>query len=493
MSEPYDGTQNQLPADVARLLGASSRARVAAGDPLPGLTSWILERKLGGGGFGEVWLVRHEWKDERRAVKFCFDPEAQSRLTTYEKQIVVRVMRYTNNNPNIVPLLECNLSGNVPWLMYEYVEGGTLAETITESRALAPPRRLGRAVRILHELAAALATMHRLNPPIVHRDLKPQNVLMAGRVPRITDFGIGGTGDPGTGEMQALSARMPTVLQTAGSSKYAPPEQMFGSPPNPRDDVYALGVIAYQLVMGDLSALPNSSTAEHLRALRVPAELAALIARSADLNPDRRPRDAAEWENDLSALVKKKTASGSSPAVPATGKRPDDSRPDVTEAMDALGESEPGALVPARSVELHARGRWYARPANDPRAEWQLIAATPATVHMVPEEVYRFSVYSAATEDEVLALGDLVGAPNVVYLNLSFCAGVTDRALELLPALPTLRQLFLRDAALITDAGLVHLHALKRLRLLDLTDCPQLSAAALDALQAALPKCTIRR
>jgi eukaryotic-like serine/threonine-protein kinase len=490
MSEPHDGTQHQLPDDVARLLGVGPRARIVAGDPLPGLTSWILERKLGGGGFGEVWLVRHEWKDESRAVKFCFDPEAQSRLTSYEKQIVVRVMRYTNNNPNIVPLLECNLSGNVPWLMYEYVEGGTLADAITESRALAPPRRLGRAARILYDISAALATMHRLNPPIVHRDLKPQNVLMAGRVPRITDFGIGGTGDPGTGEHQALSARMPTVLQTAGSSKYAPPEQMFGSPPNPRDDVFALGVIAYQLVMGDLSALPNSNTADQLRALRVPAELAALISRSTDLNPDRRPRDAGEWERDLGALVKKKTAGATTaPAV----RRPDDSRPDSTEPMDALGESELGSLGQARSVELHARGRWYARPVSDPRAGWQLVSATPGTVHMVPEEVYRFSVYSAATEDEVLALGDLVGSPSVVYLNLSFCAGVTDRALGLLVALPSVRQLFLRDASAITDAGLVHLRALKRLRMLDLSDCPQLSAAAVADLQAALPNCTIRR
>jgi serine/threonine protein kinase len=489
MSEPHDGTQHQLPDDVARLLGVGPRARIVSGDPLPGLTSWILERKLGGGGFGEVWLVRHEWKDECRAVKFCFDPEAQSRLTNHEKQIVVRVMRYTNNNPNIVPLLECNLSGSVPWLMYEYVEGGTLAETITESRALPPPRRLGRAVRILYDISLALATMHRLNPPIVHRDLKPQNVLMAGRVPRITDFGIGGTGDPGTGEHHALTTRMPTVLQTAGSSKYAPPEQMFGSVPNPRDDVYALGVIAYQLVMGDLSALPGPGTASELRELRVPNELATLIARSADLNPDRRPRDAGEWARDLDALVKKKTATGTALGAP---RRSDDSRPDGTEPMDALGESEPGALAQARSVALHARGRWYARPAHDPRAEWLLLTATPNTVHLVPEEVYRFSVYSAATEDEVLALGDLTGAPNVVYLNLSFCAGVTDRALALLVALPSVRQLFLRGAGSITDAGLGHLHALQRLRMLDLTDCPQLSARALERLRAALPKCSIR-
>lgn len=488
MSEPL-GTREQLPHDLARLLGA--RAPVCPGDPLPGLTSWILERRLGGGGFGEVWLVRHEWKDERRAVKFCLDPDAKSRLVSHEKQIVLRVMRHTNNHPNIVPLLECNLSGEHPWLMYEYVEGGTLAEALAEWAKLPPPRRLGRAVRALHAISAALATFHRLAPPIVHRDMKPQNVLMSGRVPRITDFGIGAVGEParpeGTDTPPALQGRVPTLLQTAGSSKYAPPEQMFGSPPHPRDDVFALGVIAYQMVVCDLSALPGAGTAAELRALRVPAELTGLIARSVDLDPLRRPGDAGEWEQGLDALVRKKTASGPVP------RRSDASADDGTEPMEALGESSLSSYGPARVVDLPARGRWYARPANDPRAEWRLVAATPAAVELNPDEVYRFSVYSAATEAEVRALAALAGAPGLVYLNLSFCAGVTDAVLAELRAFPAVRQLFLRGATGITDAGLAHLHGLDRLRALELTDCPQLSAAAVEALRAALPACALRR
>src|SRR5829696_5857348 len=80
---------------------------------------------------------------------------------------------------------------------------------------------------------------------------------------------------------------------------------MLGSPPNPRDDVYALGVIAYQMVTADLTAVPGADATQELRDLKVPGELASLIVRSVAVNPDRRPKDATEWESALAALVEK--------------------------------------------------------------------------------------------------------------------------------------------------------------------------------------------
>ena len=479
--QPTDvNTRERSPTDIAR---QTPPPRFAPGDHLPNLEMWVLQRLLGGGGFGEVWLARHERKGEA-AVKFCTDPAARHKLVTHEKAVVLRVMKYAADHPNIVPLLECNLSGDIPWLMYEYVEGGTLAEAVAEWRALSPPRRLGRAVRTLHAIAGALATFHRFDPPLVHRDLKPANVLMAGTVPRITDFGIGGVAvEAAHAETpvadSGLHVQTPTIIQAVGSSQYAPQEQLLGSPPSPRDDVFALGVLAYQLVLADLKATPDDGAAAELKAMKIPTELAALIVQSVALDPERRPKDASEWKRKLGALMSKKTVAAPPPAESS----------DATEPLDALSDSD--AISDTASLTLETRGRWYARPAGR-RSDWQLVATTPAEVPVRPGEAYRFSINSAATEADVDAIHVLADLNALHYLNLSYCAGVTDAGLAHLEAFPGLRQLFLRDCANITDAGLTHLHALATLRTLDLTDNPHLTPAAIAALREALPKCKIQ-
>jgi serine/threonine protein kinase len=464
----------------------------APGDPLPNLEMWTLERRLGGGGFGEVWLARHPRKGAA-AVKFCTDPTARHQLVTHEKAVVARVMRHSGDHPNVVPLLECNLTGDIPWLMYEFVEGGTLAESIAAWRTLSPPQRLGKAVRVLHALAGALAAFHRLRPPLVHRDMKPQNVLMAGNTPRITDFGVGGAAveagrsDPSlTG---SAPATVPEILRAAASSRYAPPEQRFGSPPDPRDDVYALGVVAYQLLHGSTEADPGADAERELRAMRVPAELASLVVESLALDPQRRPKDAGAWESRLAALLKRKTAASRVPAARGAGPN---SNNDLTEQADALTDSDLAVGV-SQTLAIAARGRWYSRSTSAPDADWQMVATTPAEVRVSPGEEYRFSVHSGATEEVAQAIGGLAGLKSLAYLNLSYCAGVTDAGLAHLPAFPGLRHLYLRGCEAVTDAGLLHLRALANLQTLELSDCPRLTIAAVEELRAALPRCKVLR
>jgi serine/threonine protein kinase len=156
-------------------------------------------------------------------------------------------------------------------------------------------------------LAGALGQFHRLDPPIVHRDLKPQNNLMAGDAPRIADFGLGGAAlrlEPdATGALSAIAVQVPTMLRAAGTARYASPEQMLGHPPHPRDDVYALGVIAYQLAVGDQTRTVGPDAGDVLRALGAPDEFVRLVAASIATDADRRPADASEWESALSGPV----------------------------------------------------------------------------------------------------------------------------------------------------------------------------------------------
>ncbi len=308
-------TRAQESNDRERLVPGSIRAVDSIrlgfdiGEPVPGLSSWRLEQRLGVGGFGEVWLARHEWKPDRRAVKFFTHPEARHRLVTHEKKVLVRVMKYAGGHPNIVPLLECNLDGATPWLMYEYVPGGTLAEAMAEWLVRPAMRRMSKAARTLLAISAALAHCHRVATPIVHRDLKPANVLRdeAGTF-RVTDFGIGGAAVAHLAEGQTHglltnSGRVPTLIRAAGSFGYASPQQRNGDPPTPRDDVYALGVLGYQLFLGNLTLWPGPDMADDLRAIGLPSAVVSLLRNSVSHAPSRRPADAYEWRVMLEACT----------------------------------------------------------------------------------------------------------------------------------------------------------------------------------------------
>jgi serine/threonine protein kinase len=329
------GTRPQDSADRARMSPPAPaitaadplRLNFEPGHPVPGLSSWVLEKQLGLGGFGEVWLARHEWKPEKRAVKFFTHPEARYRLVTHEKKVLVRVMRHAGEHPNIVPLVECNLDGEIPWLMYEYVPGGTLADAVREWRQRTPAKRLSKAAKALFAIAGAIGHCHRLDPPIVHRDLKPANVLRdASGILRVTDFGIGGAAvahpDASlTRELKTNSGRVPTLLRSAGSFGYASPQQKAGEAPTPRDDVYSLGVLAYQLFMGDLTIWPGPDMGDDLRALGLPSAAITLLRTSVSHNPAKRPSDAHEWKLILEAQTTRSNGSGTD-TKPAIGGDP---------------------------------------------------------------------------------------------------------------------------------------------------------------------------
>jgi hypothetical protein len=465
-------------------LAARDPLALAPGASVPHSELWTLREKLGQGGFGEVWLAVNGISGERRAVKFCTHPAARNRLAEHEVKIVRHVLKHLTENsrqhPNVVPLLECNLTGGVPWLMYEFVPGGrTLANVIEEFAALEVAERVRRAVAIMRDIAAAVGAMHRLDVPVVHRDLKPQNVLMDGDTPRITDFGIGGAAvvaaiSDTTGGYTEMSVSLPTLLQgpRVGTLLYASPEQWQGQPPDPRNDVYALGVIAFQMVKGDLQAVPGADARDELADLGVPDAVAALIVRSIAVNPDRRPKHTDDW------MTASAISGVPSPPVP----------PPVAPAPPpAVSGGVPVAPRPRAKGEkvwaVEIAGVWYSREASHADVGWREIAwrevgPTPAEVTTRPGEVYRFAASDRVRDADLAALEDLRAISGLKALDLSRCATLTDYGAEYLWGFETLQSLDLSNS-LVTDAGLGHLKELAALRTLTLANCKRVSNTGL--------------
>ncbi|MBY0227795.1 MAG: serine/threonine protein kinase, partial [Gemmataceae bacterium] len=268
LRRPQDPTGKTVPAglDPVRLAALLPQRppRFKPGEAVPRAPQWRFVELLGAGGFGEVWLVRHSFLDQPRAVKFCLDPASRDRLLRHEGEVVKRVMAVSagvrTDEHGIVPLVDACLEGDAPWLAYEYIDGGDLSGLVRELARLGPRERGAQALGLLADLAGVVGRLHRLPQPVIHHDLKPANVLLkrgpSGWLLRITDFGIGSVAASGslTRAATAPALHMGETFRGAHTPLYASPQQKRGGKPDVRDDVHALGMIGWQLLLADLGA-----------------------------------------------------------------------------------------------------------------------------------------------------------------------------------------------------------------------------------------------
>jgi len=304
--------------DVVKLLPPRP-PKFTPGAALPGKPGWVLDRLLGVGGFGEVWFARNaKMASLTGAVKFCHGEQARD--LQHEAGVIDRLMA-TGRHPNIVPLTDVNLEGDMPWLMYEYVAGGTLADWVHTLQGMTAERRQVQILAALKQLVDAVGFFHRLDPPIVHRDLKPANILLnkANKKLQITDFGIGAVTAKATlvAESRGQSThggRLLTYMRGSHTPLYASPQQKVGADPDPRDDVHALGVIAYQMFIGNLATGPGRDMDDDLRDNGAGEGLIDLLGKCVAQRAERRPNDAGELGIRLNALGR--TEDVSPPVVP---------------------------------------------------------------------------------------------------------------------------------------------------------------------------------
>jgi len=231
-----------------------------------------IERELGAGGMATVYLAQDIRHDRQVALKVV-KPEI---VATVGADRFVDEIRTTAHlkHPHVLPLFDSGRIGDGLFYVMPYIEGESLRARLRRDRELP----VTEAVAILREVADALAYAH--GQGIVHRDIKPDNVLLSGRHVFLADFGVARALEPQSGSDHTVTATSTIV----GTPAYISPEQASGRRPiDHRADIYAFGVMAYEMLAGRPPfAGDNAATlmAAHLTATPDP-----LVARRSDVPP----------------------------------------------------------------------------------------------------------------------------------------------------------------------------------------------------------------
>src|SRR5712691_2374897 len=324
-----------------------------------------------GGTMGEVHLAT-DIELERQVVVKLLGTDADPQRFEREARAAASLA-----HPNIVQLFEYGDVDGRPYMVFEYLPGGSLEDRL----AAGDPLPDLETERIAHDIAAGLAHAHAHG--LVHRDLKPANVLFdeEGRA-KIADFGIARLGGAGT------LTEAGTVLGTAA---YISPEQGAGEPATAASDVYSFGVVLFRMLTGRLpfeADDPMALVAMH-RTLPpppvtnfrrdVPPDLAALVGRALAKDPRRRPRDGAALVDALGGAGLPTAAAEAATAVlPATRRpRPGRDRRRLAAAVAAVALLAGGGIAVA--VLATAGGSSPSSATTTRRSSTRTTTTRPAT------------------------------------------------------------------------------------------------------------------
>jgi serine/threonine protein kinase len=317
---------------TAQLAAVASAVRRLHEPPAPGrfigrsFGPYEVTTLIAAGGMGEVYRAVDRRLDRTVAIKIlpehlAADPERRERFGR-EAKIVS-----TLNHPHICALYDIGVQDGVPYLVMEYVDGETL-----EARIQRGPVPWPQSLEHLRQMADALDIAHRHG--IAHRDLKPANVMLTRAGVKLLDFGLAAWTAPSdsasvTGPALDATTRLTGEGRIMGTVHYLSPEQLQGKQPNTRSDIFAFGVLAYEMITGR-PAFDGESHAALIGAIlkdepqpiidlvpEVPAAISRTIARCLSKDADDRWQTA----NDLSFQLRSMIAVSDRP-VPIDARPP---------------------------------------------------------------------------------------------------------------------------------------------------------------------------
>ena len=357
---------------------------------VPGREQWRLERHIGVSPSSEVWLAVHPKTAERRVFKFATDPV---HLRGLKREVTVaRLIREAlGERPEFVRLLEWNFETGPAFLESEY--GGLDLAAWASARGGLSTIDLAVRVGLIADAAAAVHEVHGID--VLHKDLKPGNLLVSeaetgGLRVAVTDFGSASIVE--SVRLDALGITRLGFTDPAGSSdgaagtaSYVAPELLSGSTPTRASDVYALGVLLYQVVVGDFRRVPapgwEADVADPL--------LRADIAAAASGDPERRLQSAGELAHRLRNLDVRRARHASAAGASGHPAR-------AAEARSSGRPSRAVAWLAAAALALVAAGAWV----------FMRQPATPASLPTIAVMPFENSRGDAALDYLRIALAD---------------------------------------------------------------------------------------
>jgi serine/threonine-protein kinase len=424
-------------------------AKAAAVSEKPNATvvndRYEIQKRIGRGGMADVFLARDQLLDRQVAVKMLFpefavDPNFVERFRR-EAQSAASL-----NHPNIVQVFDWGRHEGTYFITMEYVQGRTLAEILRANRQLTSKQ----AADIGSEVAAALAFAHESG--LAHRDIKPANILIGsnGQV-KVTDFGIARAMN------SATESQLTQAGAVMGTASYFSPEQAQGAQPDPRSDLYSLGIVMYEMVAGQppftgdnpvsiaYKQVHETPTPLHQIVVDIPRAYEAIVNKLLAKNPSARYQNGDALREDLRrfrsgepvmALTEAAAASTAAPHIASGAAATAASTPSTAvrraappsgpgmdpEATTTLSTNGATSVMPATSVisigetPLYGDGpsgpdgRYYQ---EDPqRTGWYALAAFIALFAIIIGGVLLFQALSGSDEDSFgITLDDYTNQP----------------------------------------------------------------------------------
>jgi serine/threonine-protein kinase len=372
-----------------------------------------IQQRIGRGGMADVFLARDLLLDRLVAIKVLF-PEFAT-----DPNFVERFRREAQSaanltHPNIVAVYDWGKYANTYFMAMEYVQGRTLADILRANGHVNSVQ----AAEIANEVAAALGNAHASG--VVHRDIKPANILIGGNGQvKVADFGIARAMNAGS------DSNLTQVGSVMGTATYFSPEQAQGAQPDPRSDLYSLGIVLYEMVAGkppfagenpvsiaykqvhDLPQPLNQLVAD------VPRPFEAIVAKLLAKDPNMRYPNAEALRDDLRryrsgepVLALAAVAGAAPPSPPRTGDT--GSAANVTRAMPrtAANPAQGSTTAMARTTTMPQQ------PDRGPRRNnWYGIAAFIALLALVAGGIVLFNVLKNDETASSFQLEDVVGLP----------------------------------------------------------------------------------